>query len=92
MVQTISFSSNQIREDAILVDYHYDCAAGDGPFVLESDGVAPFGLVVGMGYYVIPRPHLGGIELATTRDGALAGSPVTITAPGSGSHRLRLAP
>lgn len=83
---TIALLNVDTDADAIRYVGH-GMQTGDGPVELASDGALPTGLSDSADYYVIRR-SADWVAFATSRENALAGTAVNITAIGSGEHAL----
>lgn len=75
-------------DDDLLTATAHGLQTGDGPVrVSNSGGALPTGLAADTDYYVI-RASANTFSLATTRENAIAGTAINLTADGSGTHTL----
>jgi len=80
-VDTVDFANNELD----LAGHLYQ--TGDGPLRLTTTDTLPTGLALATDYYAIKK-DAGTIQLATSRANALAGTAVTFSDVGVGTHTI----
>jgi hypothetical protein len=91
---TDTFTANATTDKATLVSGNHNFVTGDGPFqVSNSGGALPTGLSASTDYWIVYDPtDRDSFQFSTSKDNALAGTVVDITATGSGTQTVTLQP
>lgn len=88
-----TFTSNATTDAITLATGRATFVTGDGPFqVSNSGGALPTGLSASTDYWLIfdDPSDIDAYQLASSKDNALAGTEIDITATGSGTHTITL--